>query len=98
MARLNKIAFEIGELIESKKPCNDEIVKKLDACVKIWDKITKENHKIIEEFNPDYFYQELRPRIGPFNKVIFEGVNNGQDVEATSTGGTAGSDPSFQIF
>lgn len=40
----------------------------------------------------------LRPRIGSFNGVTFVGANNGEDVKASSTGGTAGSDPSFQLF
>lgn len=41
LARINRLAFEISELIQNGNPCPNEIAVKLERCVRIWDKITK---------------------------------------------------------
>lgn len=98
LARINRVVFEINDLIESAKVTEGEVIPKLERCAALWRKITQENHKIIEEFDSHYFFFELRPRIGGFIDVTFEGADSGADLVLSSTGGTAGSDPSFQAF
>lgn len=63
-----------------------------------WKKITKVNHKLLAEFDSQYFYYTIRPNIRGFTGIRLKGANNGEDVIASSTGGTGGHDPSFQIF
>lgn len=48
LARINKLAFEMQELIQGGNPNVNEIASKLERCVEIWDKITQENQKIID--------------------------------------------------
>jgi hypothetical protein len=48
LARINKLAFEMQELIMGENPSINQIAGKLDRCVEIWDKISRENQKIID--------------------------------------------------
>ena len=51
-----------------------------------------------DKLDPNYFYYGLRPYLDGYKEVIYEGVEDGMDKRITTLGGTAGYDPSYQIF
>ncbi len=70
----------------------------MEQIICCWQKIIEENQKVVKEFCPIYFTNELRPKLQGFKNIIFEGVDEGKDKIVSSNGGTAGNDPSFQMF
>jgi hypothetical protein len=74
------------------------VVERLMKMKGYWNRILQSNKRILTELDKDFFWEELRPMFVGFSDLIFEGVENGQNKVLSSTGGTGGHDPSFQIF
>jgi len=53
---------------------------------------------VLSGFDGHFFNTELRSHLKGFNDAVFEGIDHGKNKKISSTGGSAGGDPSFQIF
>jgi len=90
--------YEINTLIDLDPTEINEIKLRLKRCGGYWKKIIKQSHRLIEELDPKIFYYSIRPNLKGFTGIRLQGAYHGDDVIATSVGGTGGNDPSFQIF
>jgi len=105
LAMMIKAIFEANRYIEQGD--DEGIIQCLQEINEAWKEINSHMHVMYLQNDPQFYYTTVRPYLGGWSSkeqfpkgLLFEGVytSDGEEVTLDSEGGSAGNDPSFQIF